>query len=387
MNDNCAFRVYFNRIAHDKYTYDNYDRVATRSFDTDSKKEGFERVDTYQYDQYGRGIRADSNFTGDNLTINSYSKKEFDLYGRVSTERIFDSNDVLTKKNDYGYDAYGQRIRETTYATEDSINIQFLKERDEYGRYIKDGRDLNMNGVIDLGDSYRVYTYNDQGRPYKTYDVLANGDKTATSLWFYDEFGRRVYSIIDANDNGKWDDREYKHVDTYHGTRTDRDETITYTYPDDKNPIRIMKFVYQNAGDQGYQIGTLDAPQGKEFKSFSHNVYGSVVSSTEDYTTENWHRFFDKVGGHIQVINMSDARAKTEITLDNDVLRKITTGSELRIAGDSTDVVNLKNSHEFKKLDETKKVSNQEYNQYTTQVDGHDYTLLIDTDITTNLLP
>ncbi|QLB41504.1 hypothetical protein HV560_00885 [Mannheimia pernigra] len=382
-----SYWILFNQECDDKYTYNNYDRIATRSFDTDSKKEGFERVDTYQYDQYGREIRADSNFTGDNLTINSYLKKEFDLYGRVSTERIFDSNDVLTKKNDYGYDAYGQRIRETTYATEDSINIQFLRERDEYGRNIKYGRDLNMNGVLDLGDNYRAYTYNDQGQPYKTYDVLANGDKTATSLWFYDEFGRRAYSIIDANNNGKWDDREYKHVDTYHGTRTDRDESITYTYQDDKNPIRIVKFVYQNAGDQGYQIGTLDAPQGKEFKSFSHNVYGSVVSSTEDYTTENWHRFFDKVGGHIQVINMSDARAKTEITLDNDVLRKITTGSELRIAGDSTDVVNLKNSHEFKKLDETKKVSNQEYNQYTTQVDGHDYTLLIDTDITTNLLP
>ena len=115
-------------------------------------------------------------------------------------------------------------------------------------------------------------------------------------------------------------------------------------------------------------------------------MYGTVVSSNEDYTTESWQRFFDKVGGKIGVINLSDARAATEITLDNDVLRKITTDSQLRILGDKTDTINLKDSNEYMKLEETKKVGTNDCHQYTTEVGGDTYTLLIDTDVNVNLL-
>ncbi|QLB39542.1 hypothetical protein [Mannheimia pernigra] len=371
----------FTLIANNKYTYDNYDRVATRSFDTDSKKEGFERVDTYHRDVYGRVVRQDKNFTGDELLINEYSTHKFDLYGREIVIRVFDSQGNLSKQNTVEYDVYGLRAKDTSYTN----NTTSIFKRDEYGRIIVEGRDNNLDGELGAGDSWRAYTYNDQGRAYKVTDVNTRGVETNT-IWNYDDFGRRDYTFVDSNGNEHWDNGETKHVDTYHITNS-RDAVYRYVAPNEENPTNILKFVYLNAGNQGTQIGTLDSPLGKEFKTFNYNVFGSQATSVEDYTTENWHRFFDKVGGHIQVINMSDARAKTEITLDNDVLRKITTGSELRIAGDSTDVVNLKNSHEFKKLDETKKVSNQEYNQYTTQVDGHDYTLLIDTDITTNLLP
>ncbi|QTM01249.1 hypothetical protein [Mannheimia sp. ZY171111] len=386
MNDNCAFRVYFNRIAHDKYTYDNYDRVATRSFDTDSKKEGFERIDTYHRDVYGRVVRQDNNFTGDELLINGYSTYRLDLYGREVVRRIFDSQDRLTQKQELKHDIYDRVIKRTSYTNEDTINLSHITTHDEYGRTVTIGADNNLNGKFDLGDTWRTHFYNNQGLVEKAIDRIKDGTDRVT-IYHYDELNRIDSTFWDQNNNGKFDGDDVKHINTYHGQTNDQDTITRFFAKDETTPVKIEKFIYLNAGEAGQKLGMLHAWNGKDFTDLAYNVWGSVISSTEDYTTENWHRFFDKVGGHIQVINMSDARAKTEITLDNDVLRKITTGSELRIAGDSTDVVNLKNSHEFKKLDETKKVSNQEYNQYTTQVDGHDYTLLIDTDITTNLLP
>ncbi|QTM01254.1 hypothetical protein [Mannheimia sp. ZY171111] len=280
---------------------------------------------------------------------------------------------------------YDHEVKRTTYTAEDKINISQIITRDEYGRIVIIGQDRDLNGEFGLGDTWRTYFYDD-GKAYKIIDRQANGNDNV-NLYFYDDFNRRNLIVADDNKNDIFDGNDVKNIITYHGQTNFQDTLTQFSAKDETTPVKINKVIYLNAGEAGQMLGFLHAWNGKDFTDLAYNVYGSVVSSTEDYTTENWQRFFDKVGGHIEVINMSDARAKTEITLDNDVLRKITTGSELRIAGDSTDVVNLKNSHEFKKLDETKKVANQEYNQYTTQVDGHDYTLLIDTDITTNLLP
>ncbi|MFA9617508.1 hypothetical protein ACERCE_12440, partial [Mannheimia sp. E15BD] len=298
--------------------------MATREFDTDFSegKDGAERIETYHYDTYGRVVRTDSDFTGDALPINAYSTREYDEYGRSTIRRDHDSAERLISKTVFEYDAYNQIIKNTRYTNEENIDISTIYKRDEYGREVVNGRDRNLDGELNSGDTWRTTVYNDAGRVYKAIDTLANGSETS-ALWFYDEFGRRSYTFVDSNGNELWDNGETKHLDTYHGTNA-RDEVHRFVAPDGENPTYIMKFVYINAGDQGTQIGTLDAPQGKEFKSFNYNVYGSVVSSNEDYTTENWHRFFDKVGDKIEVINMADARASTVITLDNDVLSKIT---------------------------------------------------------------
>ncbi|MEG9487000.1 hypothetical protein [Mannheimia indoligenes] len=375
----------FEQSAANKYTYDIYGRQATRAFDTDFSegKAGAERIDTYHRDSYGNIEREDRNFTGDDLPINEYTTREFDLYGREEVRRVFDSQDRLTSKNVSKFDLYNQSRESTSYSNEDTINIRSIFVRDEYGRMKVEGRDRNLDGELNLGDTWRTYSYNDQGQAYKVTDTQANGSVTPT-IWAYDDFGRRSYTYQDFNNNEQWDNGETKHVDIRFADGL-TDEVRRFIAPDDVTPVHIYKYVYINAGNQGTTIGSMTAPEGKEFTSFAYNVYGSQVNSVEDYTTDSWKSFFNKVGGSIEVINMTDARAKTEITLDNDILSKIT-GSQLRIAGDATDTVNLKDSAEFTKLEGTKRVSGNDYHQYETQVGEGTYTLLIDTDVNINLL-
>ncbi|QLB39550.1 hypothetical protein [Mannheimia pernigra] len=378
MNDNCAFRVYFNRIAHDKYTYDNYDRVATRSFDTDSKKEGFERVDTYHRDVYGRTVRTDNDIVGQGGDIDGYITYERDIFGRNEIEKSY-SNDQLNSHTERKYDLYDRQAKRIIYDVDGKPSQTIETKYNAYNRPTEIWFDQNSNGVFDGKEGKQIYEYN----PDRIHLVLSRTDIYADGReykgkWTYDDFERRIAVHQDDNENGKIDGNEYNWQISHIGETRFMDIIREYT----GTTLKVVRKVHYDNNNGA--IATFRGNAEGVYHTLNYDGYDKPRSSSEDFTQEHYNELFKQVGGNLKAVNFTNDKHSTQITLDNNVLAKLTKSTPeltLAINGDATDTVKLKDYGEFTKAAETVKIGKNTYDKLTTDVEGKTYTLLVDTDI------
>lgn len=114
----------------------------------------------------------------------------------------------------------------------------------------------------------------------------------------------------------------------------------------------------------------------------TYDGYGSPRDSVQDYTTTaSLQKLFTEQTKPLGEIRLTST-AKTDITLDNDViaLMRSNIAGKITINGDFGDSVRLKDFSEF--VSEGKVTENsQTYDKFTTTVDTKTYTLLVDEDI------
>ncbi|MFA9489554.1 MULTISPECIES: hypothetical protein [unclassified Mannheimia] len=351
--------------------------MATREVDTDFSKEGVERVETYHYNSLNQLVRTDSDVLGNEALIDAYSLYERNHYGQIEKVQNYSGN-VLASQVLYKFNVYGQPAVETLYAGSNTNPTQIRhREYDAYGRNMQFYFDKNSNGEKDRGDIIYEYTRDPvtglELAVKKTSFNAKNEPVSDVRQYTYDEFNRVKFAHWDTNENGIIDGNErnmksyyvadstqVSHIENYSG------EVLQYT----------IHFLYNEA--RQYLATVVDNAK-TSVVTVTYDGYGSPKNSVEDYTEQSIQAFYQPFNGRVSTISLSNQNANTEITLDNDVVARLS-ASKLLINGDATDTLRLKDHSEFKQIENVKQ-GNNEYEQYQTEVDGQQYTLLIDTDI------
>ena len=373
------------KSAANKYTYDTYNRVATREFDSNTENEGAEKVENYTYDSYGRVVRTEYNNLITKTT--SYDTNERDQFGQNLKTTTYDANNNVTEMTQYDYNLYG-RTAKRYFLTQDG-DVDWVREYtyNAQGQSIREYDDRNVIGKWDKGDVIKEFTRSDDavglivGR--KQTDNVDPIELVRHFVITYDEFNRQVLDFEDKDVNGKISVGEHYNQRIYEGTNT---VANTFHYKTGAEGEDVLRYTVQiNRDEKELTISRFVSNNKGEFETLHYDGWGAPQSSTEDYTTEKFQTLFDKFGGKLKTLNLSNETQSTEITFDNDTLAKMTAG-RLVINGDKTDTINLKDSAEFSKQEAMVKEGANDYVQYTTEVGGDTYTLLIDTDVNVNLL-
>ena len=379
--------------ASNTYTYDIYGRNLTRSYETDSTHDGFERVETYIRDVYGNTVRTNNDVLGDSVDINSYTTIIRDHLGR-EIENISYANGVLSSRVVTEYNQYNQAIKRSVYNSLDgkpvSATIYTYNER---GQTIREWSDRDASGVFDKNDAIFEYTRASDaaGTILARRDITPTSD--TTSQWFYDYMGRRIMTLHDLDGDREIDAGEQNWRFTFYGN-TNAMNTIRI-YSGEDTLVSIQKLTYNG---QSQQIARVRGGADDIYRTFDYDGYGAPRNYIDDLTTE-WRDLYNddlfaEIGNSISTINLSNATAKTDITIDSNAIAKLSSGVTpttatgdttqtivLTINGDATDSVRLKDYSEFTKVEGTVKVGSNNYDKLTTEVEGKTYTLLVDTDI------
>ncbi|MFA9501109.1 hypothetical protein ACERCG_12000 [Mannheimia sp. E30BD] len=362
--------------------------MATRSFDTNTEKEGFEKVETYSYDSYGRqtGIAMDDPSTAG---IDNYISYERDLFGNITKKVNMDSSKAVINQVEYERNLYGQHSK-TVYLTKTGeVDWTRSLTYNAHGRAIREQDDRSKIGVWDNGDNIKEFTRSDDAvglivARKSTYHNV-KGDVTTNVIFTYDDYNRQVLELEDKDGNGEISVGENYLKRIYEESST-LNLATTYHYMTGAEDEDILRYTVRvNREVEGDAISRFISNNKGEFETLVYDGWGVQKSSTEDYTEERFQALFDKFGGKLKTLNLSNETQSTEITFDNDTLAKMTAG-RLVINGDKTDTINLKDGSEFSKQEATVKEGANDYVQYTTEVGGDTYTLLIDTDVNVNLL-
>ncbi|QLB41509.1 hypothetical protein HV560_00910 [Mannheimia pernigra] len=348
-------------------------------------KQGFERVENYTYDTYGSIIDTATDVAGDNIAVNSRTTSERDEFGRDKVVRNFQADGTLVWKREYEYNEYDALTKETHYSSETRKNSIHTYSRDEFDRPVIGWDDKNANGIFDAGDVKYSLSFSNDARSLlmrrKNTVVDISGKETSQDFNYVYNEKVRVREFIDLNNNQKADSNELVTHITYTDDTGLFVKKFEYSYGlDKKNIFESWHFIFPDAGTRGVQIAGIrtDIASGETYMSYG--VHGSHYSTKDDYTSSSWNKLFDEYKSKLEAIYLTNNTANTILTVDNDVIAKIAKNQMLRINGDATDTVRLKNHAEFKEIENVKQGKN-DYKQYTTEVDGQQYTLLIDTDI------
>ena len=187
------------------------------------------------------------------------------------------------------------------------------------------------------------------------------------------------------------DGREVIGIDKIEHLKSDITTGLVYVNRRDNDAdgeIDQAFYFLRNDGGQLLVYGRDDGYDGVEKLTFSglnlkNTAFVENLSYVQDIDFTAW-KFEDlnltDFKNKLATIDLGDTSSSSTVTLNSTVISQIAS-AELKILGDGNDTVNLKNQSDFTKLDTTKVVSGQTYDQYTTQVDGEIYTLLIDNDI------
>ncbi|MFA9489563.1 hypothetical protein [Mannheimia sp. E16BA] len=379
-----SYWVLINQECDDKYTYDTYNRTATREFDADFSegKDGAERIENYTYDNYGRLIETKEDILGDAIDVNSRMVRERDEFGRDKVIRNYQADGTLIWKREYEYDEYGYITKFTNYSSETNKSFINSYTRDEFGRVFTLWEDKNANEIFDVGDLKQTLIYNQSINSNYAERIDESVSSKTHNFYTYDELNRRVTSFRDKNGNKQVDGNEVFTKYSYIGETGITDVMENYRGGDKLEQLyEVRKIIYQDAGISGSHIAALNENVTKAETTLYYGVSSLHYSTKDDYTSEKWRALLDNYENKIIQINLTNARASTDITVDNDVIAKISKNPTLRINGDGTDTVRLKDSSEFTKLEAKVNAGSNEFHQYTTTVEGESYTLQIDTDI------
>lgn len=368
----------------DKYTYDIYNRTHTKSLDTDSAKVGYERVETYHYNSLNQIVRLDNNVLGNEALIDSYVLYERNHYGQLEKVQNY-SGDVLANQTVYKLNAYGQAAMETPYAGANAEPSQIMhKEYDAYGRLMRNYFDKNSNGVKDRGDIIYEYTRDPvTGQELKVKTTTFNAKNEPVSdirQYSFDDLNRVKFAHWDTNEDGVIDSNERNTKQYYVGNSAQLSHIEVYTGETHESTTHFLR------NESGAVLATVVDNAKTSVVTVNYDGYGVPKNSVEDYTTQpTIQAFYEQFSGRVSTISLSNKNANTEITLDNDVVARLS-ASELLINGDATDTIKLKDSSEFEKQTATVKRGANDFYQYNTEVNGKAYTLLIDTDVKVELL-
>ncbi|QLB39554.1 hypothetical protein [Mannheimia pernigra] len=373
-----------------QYTYDTYGRTNKRWFDTDSKKEGFERNETYHYNNLDQLVKVDR-AAGESQEIEGYTILVKDRFDNTLKYEARNADGSLVSKVIHKYDQYGYLTQRDTYSGNDVLTIVHKYEkRDERGYIIKELSDTGVIEQRNAGDTIFEYTRDAFNTVLTRKNTRFNDDGEIASVtkevWGYDPLGRRISTHIDTNEDGEISAGESNQKMTFYGESNL--VNLTHTYVGDEYR-GTFKTVHDNLNIAQVRFF---AGKDREYNRFDYDGARTPRNYTDDLTT--WKQeFYEEIGDKIRTINLSDTRASTVITLDNDTLAKLSSGVKptkakdsgkdsiiLTINGDKTDTVNLKDNTEFKKLANIRG-GKEEYEQYQTEVGDQTYTLLIDTDV------
>ncbi|QLB39548.1 hypothetical protein [Mannheimia pernigra] len=362
-------------------------------------KQGFERVETYDRDVYGRIVRTDNDIVGQGGDIDAYTTYEYDIFGRNTDIKAYsDDKGSFELHQTKEYNQYGDATKTTSYNAQNQVSRIFNSESDEYNRQAIYWTDNNYNGKFDGNEIKHILTRDPtNGRLISRIEKYANGSPELKVIFYYDETDLHVATLFDKNNNGtieKGDTywvRQYfegsrslvDYFELYNGKK--ESDGVRFGEPNMEDGLKLYQLHKLHYSDSGQSLGTIYANGESEFLNWAYNGGNGapVRSSTEDYTDSKFEPLLEQIGGTLREINLSNATQSTDIAFDNDTLAKLSGKSSTRkllINGDATDTVRLKDHAEFKEIENVKEGKN-DYKQYTTEVDGQQYTLLIDTDI------
>ncbi|MCW9717133.1 hypothetical protein [Avibacterium sp. 21-599] len=372
---------------HHAYKYDPYGNETTRLIDNkpnEGDSNGFDRVETYHRDAYGNVIRVDrNNHNTDTDIIDEYTTYKNDLYNKAKETNTYDAENHLTRYIKKEFNQYGYESK-----SEDNNQIITIAQQDAYGRSLRIEYDKNKSGELDKGDVIYEYTYDNATGLFKSNKVSFYKSNTEVDVtnykYSYDGLNRRIASHQDTNDDGLVNNGERVDKSYYYDNTSKLDYIEIYS---GDQLVSKDKFFYLNGGSAF--LGRVQQLKGDAPNTYSriyYDGYGSQKNSVEDYTDEQHQSWIEQIGGNINRITLTSKSSSTEITLDSQTIAKLSenaTGNTLKIEGDSTDSINLKDASDFAKGEDVNQ-SNNTYHSFTTTVEGKQYTLLVDTDI--NLL-
>lgn len=328
-----------------------------------------EKYTTYDRNALGKATETKT-YTGSNTTPDQTTRDTVDVYGRVTHQDIYNAAGTLITATDSVYDAQGKLV-------------------DWY-------RDMAPVGTHSSGDVHAHYEYNDQGQMTKqerSYDYKSANPTIGDTTWFtYDALGRQSVLQQDYDRDGKVSSKtdlvvtyEYNSLgqqvvqinvngdgtprNTYY---TDRDVggTPLYAYGDtlSDGTVDIVGF--------GNVFGVGGKSQVEDLRTWVQN--GNFVPKNQIEAAA----FSSLDFKGITAIQLSNNTNSTDITLDNKVIKALAPKAPLYIRGDATDTVNYK-GNDLVDTGKTRKVGAETYKEYTTNVEGTTYTVLIDSDINT----
>nr|WP_176809303.1 hypothetical protein [Mannheimia pernigra]QLB39539.1 hypothetical protein HV559_00810 [Mannheimia pernigra] len=342
-------------------------------------KQGFERVETYHRDVYGRVVRTDNDIVGQGGDIDGYTTYERDIFGRDTISKSY-ANGQLNRNIENKYDVYDRKLK-IIYNDVNGVPDQTIERKYNAHNLITEiFFDKNNNGIFDGKDNKLSYEYNTNVIHWvssRTDINAANGIKVK-SKWRYDDLDRRIATHQDVNENNKIDENEKNWKISYIGQTSTMDTIAEYI----GTTLNIARKVHYDNNNTA--IATFRADADGVYRTLNYDGYDRPLSSSEDFTQEHYNELFKQVGGNLKAVNFTNDKHSTQITLDNNVLAKLTKSTPeltLAINGDATDTVKLKDYGEFTKAAETVKIGSNTYDKLTTEVEGKTYTLLVDTDI------
>ncbi|OQW91704.1 MAG: hypothetical protein BWK79_16305 [Beggiatoa sp. IS2] len=181
-----------------QFAYDNEGHLIEEEWDT-SRGKG---IVTYTYDAYGELTekRSIDYSNGSSSEFVSTSKNSYDANGSLikrefddgaSFNYTYDANRRLVKEEYngnytgsyyYTYDENGKLIKvDNSYETG-----SYLYFYDLNGQLLQEGRDQNGDGLIDVDGTYKIYTYDANGRITK---VEGNEYRNSSNTYLYDTNG------------------------------------------------------------------------------------------------------------------------------------------------------------------------------------------------------
>ncbi|QLB39555.1 hypothetical protein [Mannheimia pernigra] len=304
------------------YTYDDYGRVIRMRRDSDNNLDTPDYVETITYDALGNRERAHIDRTGNGVTSDDV------LYYFTSTN--YGQLYTVTEYDPSRVGSYINSPLEINNPNKAALRYIRTNHYDDFGRAIIWEVDRDGDGKLDKAiDQIRYFSYDYDG------NNLNSQAFDRTTSW----------KVI--NGLGKTDRIEYFEHDSLGSTKL--------TMIDFGGDGRIEQLIIGNAGGQADKAFHLD------------------MTDSRDWTAKKLAKLTN-----LRFIQLSDESTESVLTLDQNALKALS--KEVRILGDAKDTIHLEGIA-LRNLNSPTTIDKQIYNQYSTDIDGSTYKLIIDADI------
>ncbi|MFA9489328.1 MULTISPECIES: hypothetical protein [unclassified Mannheimia] len=402
----------------------------TNFYNLVNDREVLTKIEYYELNVNNQRTKLSIDTLGDN-TINSITRYDLDNLGRTEKSYFDTDGDKTTDRIEaYTRDSNGNILRTEIINNDGEVQAVRIYERNALGQVTKQEVDSDNDGII---DTRYEYTRDAQGNEtaYKVYSynpITKQQELTQSAKREFDELNRAKYielSYVDSSRDYRvdytYDDFGRRLSDVHSGSRT---HTWTYDYNDDntlrerldynKDGVFTSKSLFveyypefnaakvvegYNAQDElesttiwlrdstGAMTNSLidNTNNGKGWDTYTFGDRGAngVNRNLSQDFTEWSEEKLAQLGDSLSLIRMLNNSAVSELTLNAEVVAKISDGG-LRVQGgsDKNDVLNLSG---FEKASSS---SVRGYDLYTATVGEEDLNLYVQANdsITVNIL-
>ncbi|QLB41521.1 hypothetical protein HV560_00980 [Mannheimia pernigra] len=385
------------------YKLNAYGRSSETLFDIDGNG-STDRREVYKYYPDGTLEKKEIDI-GNTNSIDSSETYIRDALGRTTTKLLDNENNGSTNSAvHYTYDEYGRvtsvrRDSDNNLATPDYVEtITYDASGNRERLYIdKTGNGVTSDDILyhftstNYGQHYTVTEYDPSraGEYIKSPLEINNPNKAALRYIrtnHYDDFGRATIWEIDRDGDGKLD----KAIDS----------TRHFSYDYDENNLNSKAFEKETSWKSINGLGKTN-----KIEYFEHDSFGSTkltmidfegngsidqlvighaggqadkafhldMTDSRDWTAEKLAKL-----ANVRFIQLSNEQTESVLTLDQNALKALS--KEVRILGDAKDTIHLEGIA-LRNLNSPTTIDKQIYNQYSTDIDGSTYKLIIDADI------